>query len=141
MIPQTQQSSTKQAWQIALANAIKDPKELLEQLGLSDKLSAIDGDIIKRFPLRVPQHYIDKMRYGDAADPLLRQVFPFIDESIDVEGFISDPVGDNLALTSPGILQKYHGRALLVTTGACAIHCRYCFRRHFPYGESNPLAS
>jgi len=141
MIPQTQQYSTKQAWQISLANAIKDPKELLAQLGLSDKLSAIDGDVIKCFPLRVPQHYINKMRYGDAADPLLRQVFPFLDEEIQVEGFITDPVGDNLALTSPGILQKYDGRALLVTTGACAIHCRYCFRRHFPYGDSNPLAS
>lgn len=140
MIPQTQQLDTKQAWQRALANVIKDPEELLKQLGLSDKLRSVDKDVLKKFPLRVPQNYINKMRYGDKNDPLLRQVFPLIDESLTVDDFVSDPVGDGLAVTAPGILQKYHGRALLLTTGACAIHCRYCFRRHFPYGESNPLA-
>ena len=132
--------NTKQAWQIALANVIKDPVELLKQLGLSDKLASIDGDILKKFPLRVPQSYINKMNFGDVDDPLLRQVFPLIDEALNVENFVTDPVGDSLATTAPGILQKYYGRALLVTTGACAIHCRYCFRRHFPYGDSNPLA-
>ncbi len=133
--------NTKQDWQISLANCISDPAILLSQLGLTDRLTAIDGDIVKKFPLRVPQNYINKMRYGDADDPLLRQVFPLIDEGLAVENFVTDPVGDGLAITAPGILQKYHGRALLVTTGACAIHCRYCFRRHFPYGDSNPLAS
>lgn len=141
MIPQTKLVDTKQAWQIALANVIRDPVELLKQLGLSDKLTSIDGDILKNFPLRVPQSYINKMRFGDMNDPLLRQVFPLIDEGLYVENFVNDPVGDSLATTAPGLLQKYHGRALLVTTGACAIHCRYCFRRHFPYGDSNPLAS
>jgi len=141
MIPQTQTLVTKQVWQTALSNAVKDPIALLSQLGLSGKLDAIDADAIKNFPLRVPQAYINKMRYGDENDPLLRQVFPLIDESFDVADFIVDPVGDNLAVTAPGILQKYQGRALLLTTGACAIHCRYCFRRHFPYGDSNPLAS
>jgi len=81
------------------------------------------------------------MRFGDINDPLLRQVFPLLAEGLNVENFVTDPVGDSLAVTAPGILQKYHGRALLVTTGACAIHCRYCFRRHFPYSDSNPLAS
>lgn len=141
MIPQTQTLVTKQPWQTALANTIKDPAVLLSQLGLSGKLNAINIDAIKNFPLRVPQAYIDKMRYGDQHDPLLRQVFPLIDESFNVSDFVTDPVGDALAVTSPGILQKYQGRALLLTTGACAIHCRYCFRRHFPYGDSNPLAS
>jgi len=140
MIPQTDALDTKQDWQTALANCISDPAILLDQLGLADRLTAIDGEIIKRFPLRVPQNYVNKMRYGDINDPLLRQVFPLIDESLVVENFVTDPVGDSLAITAPGILQKYHGRALLVTTGACAIHCRYCFRRHFPYGDSNPLA-
>lgn len=141
MIPQSHAIDSKQTWQIALSNAINDPKILLKQLGLTDQLSTIDGDIIKQFPLRVPQSYINKMKYGDVNDPLLRQVFPLIDEGFDVDNFVSDPVGDQLAITSPGMLQKYHGRALLLTTGACAIHCRYCFRRHFPYGDSNPLAS
>jgi EF-P beta-lysylation protein EpmB len=141
MITQTQTLVTKQPWQTALANTIKDPAALLNQLGLLAKLDAIDPHAIKNFPLRVPQAYVNKMRHGDKHDPLLRQVFPLIDESFDVANFVADPVGDNLAVTSPGILQKYQGRALLVTTGACAIHCRYCFRRHFPYGDSNPLAS
>ncbi|MFW5427042.1 MAG: EF-P beta-lysylation protein EpmB [Methylophagaceae bacterium] len=141
MIPQTEQINTKQDWQVALANCINDPDLLLNQLGLTERLAAIDSKLIKNFPLRVPQNYINKMRYGDADDPLLRQVFPLIDEGITVDKFVTDPVGDSFAVTAPGILQKYHGRALLVTTGACAIHCRYCFRRHFPYGDSNPLAS
>jgi len=81
------------------------------------------------------------MRYGDINDPLLRQIFPLIDEGFNSVDFVTDPVGDHLAVTSPGILQKYHGRALLLTTGACAIHCRYCFRRHYPYTDDNPLAS
>jgi EF-P beta-lysylation protein EpmB len=141
MIPQTPAVLPKQGWQTALANAIKDPKELLAQLGLTDRLTAIDATALKQFPLRVTQSYINKMRHGDPLDPLLRQVFPLIDEDITDDNFVTDPVGDQLAITSPGILQKYHGRALLLTTGACAIHCRYCFRRHFPYNDSNPLAS
>jgi len=141
MIPQTPTVLPKQGWQSALANAIKDPKELLAQLGLTDRLTAIDDAALKQFPLRVPQSYINKMRHGDPLDPLLRQVFPLIDEGFEVDNFVQDPVGDKLAITSPGILQKYHGRALLLTTGACAIHCRYCFRRHFPYQDSNPMAS
>ncbi|MBT3504159.1 MAG: EF-P beta-lysylation protein EpmB [Piscirickettsiaceae bacterium] len=141
MIPQTPTVLPKQGWQTALANAIKDPNELLAQLGLTDRLDAIDDTVLKQFPLRVTQSYINKMRHGDPLDPLLRQVFPLIDEGFTHKSFVNDPVGDQLAITSPGLLQKYHGRALLLTTGACAIHCRYCFRRHFPYNDSNPLAS
>jgi len=141
MIPQSTPLMKKQTWQAELATAIKEPQALLVQLGLLDQLNAISPDLIKGFPLRVPQSYVDKMRYGDKNDPLLRQVFPLIDESIDQAGFVHDPVGDHAAITSPGMLQKYHGRALLLITGACAIHCRYCFRRHFPYNDSNPLAS
>lgn len=140
MIPQSPPIEAKQSWQTALANAVSDADVLLAQLGLSEELKAIDKNKIRQFPLRVPQSYINKMRYGDKHDPLLRQVFPLIDEGFEVAGYDSDPVGDQLAVSSPGILQKYQGRALLVTTGACAIHCRYCFRRHFPYADSNPLA-
>jgi EF-P beta-lysylation protein EpmB len=141
MIPQSPPVKTKQSWQQALANAVSDADELLTQLGLKQALTVIDKDKIRQFPLRVPQSYVNKMRYGDKHDPLLRQVFPLIDEAYEVEGYHQDPVGDHLAVTSPGMLQKYQGRALLVTTGACAVHCRYCFRRHFPYADSNPLAS
>ena len=76
------------------------------------------------------------MRPGDPTDPLLRQVLPLADEMADVPGFTVDPVGDDLAERQPGLLHKYQGRVLLVTTGTCAIHCRYCFRRHFPYDET-----
>ena len=141
MIPQSSPNVADMNWQSALANAITEPKVLLAQLNLSDKLADIDPALITQFPLRVPQAYVDKMIKGDAADPLLRQVFPLIDEANTVAGFVTDPVGDLLAQSQQGVLQKYHGRALLVTTGACAIHCRYCFRRHFPYADSNPLAS
>ncbi len=141
MIPQSATLMNKMPWQSELANAVNDPEQLLTQLGLSEQLKAIDADLIRNFPLRVPISYINKMRYGDKNDPLLRQVFPLIDESIIQSDFVHDPVGDHLAITSPGMLQKYHGRALLLLTGACAIHCRYCFRRHFPYSDSNPIAS
>jgi len=141
MIPQSQADVIFADWQDELSHAIKNPALLLQMLGLENRLQAIDAESLKNFPLRVTQSYINKMHYGDASDPLLRQVFPLIDENIEVEGFSADPVGDHLAISSPGILHKYQGRALLLTTGACAIHCRYCFRRHFPYSESNPLAS
>ena len=87
----------------------------------------------KEFPLRVPLGFARRMRKGDADDPLLRQVLPLGEESIEAPGFVADPVGDASAQRGAGLLRKYQGRALLVTTSACAVHCRYCFRRHFPY--------
>lgn len=141
MIPQSRADVIFADWQDEVSQAVNDPATLLQMLGLEDKLASLDPHALKQFPLRATHSYIRKMRYGDADDPLLRQVFPLIDESIEVSGFSADPVGDHLAVKSPGILHKYRGRALLLTTGACAIHCRYCFRRHFPYSDSNPLAS
>lgn len=81
------------------------------------------------------------MHKGDLNDPLLRQVLPTHNELLTAAGFISDPVGDRQAELSPGLLHKYHGRVLLITTGACAVHCRYCFRRHYPYAGSTATAS
>lgn len=141
MIPQSNAAVIFADWQQELANAINDPAELLRLLGLEQQLATLDTTLLKNFPLRVTQSYLNKMQFGDATDPLLRQVFPLSDEGLPAEGFNLDPVGDHQALSAPGILQKYQGRALLLTTGACAIHCRYCFRRHFPYSDSNPLAS
>jgi L-lysine 2,3-aminomutase len=83
---------------------------------------------------------VARMRRGDPADPLLRQVLPLAEECQVVEGFSPDPVGDLAAHKVPGVLHKYQGRVLLTATGACAIHCRYCFRRHFPYAEANASA-
>ena len=91
------------------------------------------------FPLRVPRGFVARMRPRDPRDPLLRQVLPLAEECLAVEGFGADPVGDLSAMVVPGVLHKYHGRVLLTATGACAVHCRYCFRRHFPYAEANPV--
>ncbi|WP_231602690.1 EF-P beta-lysylation protein EpmB [Neorhodopirellula pilleata] len=88
------------------------------------------------FPIFVTREFVSRMRPGDPNDPLLRQVLPVSDEAAVVDGFGSDPVGDLHANVAPGVLHKYHGRALVVTTGACGIHCRYCFRREFPYAAA-----
>jgi EF-P beta-lysylation protein EpmB len=87
------------------------------------------------FPVFVPPNYLARIEPGNLFDPLLRQVLPLSDETNVLPGFTHDPVGDQPATLRAGVLQKYVGRALLVTTGACAVHCRYCFRRHFPYEE------
>lgn len=125
-------------WQRALQQCITDPRELVECLGLGEAWIEPAGRAAARFALKVPRGYVARMRRGDPDDPLLRQVLPLGIELAETPGFVADPVGDLHALAGPGLLHKYHGRALLVTTGACAIHCRYCFRREFPYGEQNP---
>ena len=110
---------------------------LLEWLGLdSDKLP-YQCDDCADFPLRVTLDFASRMRKGDASDPLLLQVLPLQQESAFVDEYSQDPVGDMDAAVSQGILQKYDGRILLITTPACAIHCRYCFRRHFPYQQQH----
>jgi EF-P beta-lysylation protein EpmB len=122
-------------WHRSLAEAIRDPDQLIERLGLSDTLRAAARQAAARFPVMVPESYLRRMRHGDPADPLLRQVLPVGEELIDVPGFVDDPVGDAAARTVPGLLHKYRGRALLIATGSCAVHCRYCFRREYPYGQ------
>ena len=126
-------------WQQLLADAISDPAELCAVLGLDPALVLPAIQAAKGFALRVPRSYVARMRYGDPADPLLLQVLPLAAELEQTQGFVSDPVGDMERRAAPGLLHKYHGRALLIATGACAVHCRYCFRRHFPYGEESAL--
>lgn len=122
-------------WQQALRAAVRDPRELLDLLGLDRLAPRLSDEAMVQFPLRVPRGFVARMRRGDPRDPLLRQVLPLDDEMRPMPGFGLDAVGDGAAKTAPGVLQKYRGRALLVATGSCAIHCRYCFRRHFPYAE------
>src|SRR5690606_80341 len=88
-----------------------------------------------------PRSFANRMRRGDATDPLLRQVLPLDDELRPMPGFGIDAVGDMQSRSARGVLHKYDGRALLVATGSCAVHCRYCFRRHFPYGEETAAAN
>lgn len=124
------------SWQQELKEAVRDPLQLVHMLGLATDLASQAQRAAEAFGLFAPRGYVARMRQGDPHDPLLRQILPLDMETQSVEGFISDPVGDTAAALQPGLLQKYRSRALLVTTGACAIHCRYCFRRHFPYSES-----
>ena len=123
------------SWHDSLAEAIRDPDQLLERLQLPESLREAAQRAAEQFAVMVPQSYINRMRLGDPDDPLLRQVLPLSDELLDVAGFVEDAVGDHEARAVPGLLQKYAGRVLLITTGACAVHCRYCFRRHYPYGD------
>ncbi|MDX1595080.1 MAG: EF-P beta-lysylation protein EpmB [Gammaproteobacteria bacterium] len=118
-------------WQAELRAANLRSDALLAALGLPASL-ATD---VAAFPLRVPPGFLARMRHGDPDDPLLRQVLPTVAEQTAAPGFCADPVGDLDAVVEPGVLRKYRGRALVMTTGACAVHCRFCFRRAFPYGD------
>jgi len=137
MIPTSLPSRQPPAWQQALQDAVSDPAELLALLGLGPEWLEPARAAARRFPLRVPRGFLARMRRGDPRDPLLLQVLPLGAELDEVPGYVADPVGDLAAKAGPGLLHKYEGRALLVTTGACAVHCRYCFRRHFPYEDEN----
>lgn len=125
------------SWQSLLARSITDPRQLLKRLeldpGLLDGALAASAD----FPLRVPEPYLQRMQPGNPADPLLRQVLPLGEELLEHPDFIMDPLGEKQSNAQPGIIHKYHGRLLLIVSGGCAVNCRYCFRRHFPYGDNN----
>lgn len=125
------------SWQSRLQGAVRDPNALLERLELPAAGIPLASRSLDYFPVRVPLDYLGKIRKGDPGDPLLRQVLPFIEEDRDRSGYTRDPLDEQDKLAAPGVLHKYHGRVLLITTAACAIHCRYCFRRHFPYTENN----
>jgi EF-P beta-lysylation protein EpmB len=126
-------------WQRELANAVTDPAELLRMLDLDPAHLPQAQMTAARFPLRVPRYFVNLMCPGEVLDPLLAQVLPLVEEEQPVAGYREDPVDDMAASRQHGILKKYHGRALMITTGACAVHCRYCFRRHFPYAEHSVL--
>ena len=122
-------------WQRELASAIRDPDALIDALGLPEELRPAAQGAAKLFPLLVPPSFLRRMRPGDPSDPLLLQVLPLGAEAETFAGFASDALDEQNAHAAPGLLQKYEGRALLIATGACAVHCRYCFRRSFPYGQ------
>ncbi|HEV2321886.1 MAG TPA: EF-P beta-lysylation protein EpmB [Gammaproteobacteria bacterium] len=127
-------------WQTEMAEAVRDPRELLAWLELDERWLEPARRAAASFPLRVPHAFLGRMRKGDPHDPLLRQVLPLDEELLHVPGYGSDPVGDMPSLAAKGLLHKYRGRVLLIATGACGVHCRYCFRRHFPYSEETARA-
>lgn len=127
------ESSEKGLWQAEMRDSVRSLDDLLQRLQLGADQVEAKGDL--SFPLFAPESFVSRMQVGDPRDPLLLQVLPQQRESAQTPGFLADPVGDLAAREAPGVLHKYEGRALLVLTGACAIHCRYCFRRHFPYSQ------
>ncbi len=130
---------TQKNWQTQLSEAITSVDELLEILNLESLKSQIY--LPTHFELRVPRAFVTKMVVGDAQDPLLKQVLPDQQEQITVTGYVADPLAENAHNPIKGLLHKYQSRVLLTVTGACAIHCRYCFRQHFDYSANMPTAS
>ena len=125
----------KTDWRDQMRTAFRSPEALLRHLGLAQE--AGHGLAKPPFPMVVPLAFAERMRHADPDDPLLRQVLPHVDEQQTAAGFSSDPVGDLPSRQAPGILHKYQGRVLLIATGACAVHCRYCFRQNFPYATEH----
>lgn len=123
-------------WQQHLSNAISDPAQLVRLLELPESLIEPAQRAARQFPLRVPMPFIERMVKGDVNDPLLKQVLPLDAELEPVPGFTTDPLAEMQSNPHDGLIHKYQGRVLLITTGACAINCRYCFRRHFPYQDN-----
>ncbi len=122
-------------WQRELSEAIRDAGDLCRTLGLDADLAAEIERSSAGFPLLVPRGFAARMRRGDPRDPLLLQVLPQAREGEHPPGFTADPLEESAALAAPGLVKKYAGRALVLLTGACAVNCRYCFRRAFPYAE------
>jgi EF-P beta-lysylation protein EpmB len=131
--PQDPSGKRSVRWQELWREAVTDPLELLTLLGLSDRADTLLPKSDTGFEMRVPRGFVARMRHGDPADPLLLQVLPQAAELGEVPGFTRDAVGDTAARAARGVLHKYAGRALLIATGSCAVNCRYCFRRHYPY--------
>ncbi|MCC2617915.1 EF-P beta-lysylation protein EpmB [Aestuariibacter halophilus] len=122
-------------WQKELAMAFTDPDRLLSHLQLDPQAYREHSKARRLFPMRVPRPFVARMSKGNPDDPLLRQVLPLSDEFVAAPGFGHDPLQEQ---NSPqkGLLHKYHSRVLLLVRGGCAVNCRYCFRRHFPYADN-----
>ena len=138
MIHRNSQTLQIPSWQNTLSRSINCPESLFEALDLPQGYLAEAQDAHRLFPLKVTLPYLSRIKKGDINDPLLKQVLPLGYELQSHPGFKTDPVGDLAAEKLPGLIHKYQGRVLLTLTGACGIHCRYCFRRHFDYSSSNP---
>lgn len=132
----TLNTPSREEWLHQLADVITEPHELLRFLALDQhpQLSA-GADARRLFALRVPRAFADRMKKGDPQDPLLLQVITDRQEFIDTPGYSVDPLDEQSSVV-PGLLHKYKNRALLLVKGGCAVNCRYCFRRHFPYQEN-----
>ncbi|HUT95911.1 MAG TPA: EF-P beta-lysylation protein EpmB [Thermoguttaceae bacterium] len=120
-------------WHAILADPVTDAAELCRLVGVAPPDAVAAGQVERGFPLLVPRTYLARIRRGDPHDPLLLQILPREEERDQPAGFTTDPVGEAHIARTCGLLRKYRGRALMVATPDCAVHCRFCFRRHFPY--------
>ncbi|MBK6659860.1 MAG: EF-P beta-lysylation protein EpmB [Proteobacteria bacterium] len=134
MIARSQQVVETADWRAQLRDAYRSPAQLLADLGIDPAAVELAPD--SHFPFRVTRAFAARMRPGDIDDALLRQVLPLAQEGREVAGYSADPLHETSHYADGALVRKYQGRALLMVTGACAIHCRYCFRREFPYGDS-----
>ena len=124
------------SWKTEFSQCISSIDELLSCLQLTPEQLSISHQAAKDFPLRVPRAFLDRMEIGNPNDPLLAQVLPVIEETLVVKGYSSDPLDEIDHNPIPGVVHKYRNRLLLIVSPSCAINCRYCFRRHFPYQEN-----
>ncbi len=138
MITQTIPTWQTRDWREELRDVIRELPELLDRLALREEDFPRGLLPDSPFALRVPLPYANRMEKGNPHDPLLRQVIPLGEEELDVPGFVADPLAEREHNPAPGVIHKYRGRVLLIATPVCAINCRYCFRRHFPYEENTP---
>lgn len=136
MIPHRQISIDGSDWKEQLRDAVTSTAELLSLLGLERRTRDVIANC-PGFPLLVPRSFVERMQPGDPNDPLLRQILPIGAETLAAPGYSEDPVGETGEVnTQRGVIQKYKGRLLLILAGGCAVNCRYCFRRHFPYDDN-----
>ena len=126
---------SEQSWQQQLSASISSIAALCAYLEVALEELPASVAALHDFPLRVPLSFAKQIEKGNPNDPLLRQILPVSEELLNVAEYTDDPVGDLSAAKVTGVIHKYHGRVLLINTGTCAIHCRYCFRRHFPYSD------
>ena len=136
MIPLTESDGQSPSWQNSLSRSITDLETLLFRLELTEQ--DLPEAVVRnpRFPIKVTESFLQRIKHSDSNDPLLKQILPYEAESKITPGYRLDPVGDLEANAQSSVIHKYRGRALLLASGACAIHCRYCFRQHFPYQEN-----
>lgn len=125
------------SWQKDLRQVVTDPEKLLSLLGINSDNYLQHFKARKLFPVRVPLPFINRMTKGDIDDPLLKQVMPLSSEFVVTDGFTADPLQEHDTVAE-GLLHKYKHRVLMIVKAGCAINCRYCFRRHFPYQENSP---
>jgi L-lysine 2,3-aminomutase len=141
MIPEFIKKETSTSWQTAdwqdeLKNLISRPENLVSALKLPDQILSSIAPASHEFPLRIPEGYLNRIRIRDINHPLLKQFVPTEEELLKIEGFNHDPLEESVKNPLPGLVHKYRGRVLLIISSSCPVHCRYCFRRHFPYNNN-----